>query len=205
MDLMQPSDACIWLQSTGLVRHVFRLLKDAKDNNRPVPWVLLENVRPVGQHMLRLSLDCMALVKQTLRATTEGPCAACCVTAGAKQRVSCILHRSLCLHQVEALLDRLGGLEPAIQRIAGEDPLYTSAATTCMFSLEGVIPMLPPCHDKSWTGTRTCIAVQTLLRHWGTSHGRTEWSAQQVVLPELRLLKICCSPCGDCARFRFTG
>eukprot|EP00210_Caulerpa_lentillifera_P001820 g1750.t1 len=31
-------------QSSGLVRHVFRLLQDAKDRNRPVPWVLLENV-----------------------------------------------------------------------------------------------------------------------------------------------------------------
>lgn len=32
------------LQSTGLVRHVFRLLKGAVDAKRPVPWVLLENV-----------------------------------------------------------------------------------------------------------------------------------------------------------------
>ncbi|PSC75340.1 methylase [Micractinium conductrix] len=31
-------------QSTGLVRHVFRLLQRAKDDRRPVPWVLLENV-----------------------------------------------------------------------------------------------------------------------------------------------------------------
>jgi len=31
-------------QSTGLVRHVFRLLQVAKDRNRPVNWVLLENV-----------------------------------------------------------------------------------------------------------------------------------------------------------------
>ncbi|CAG9467237.1 unnamed protein product [Pedinophyceae sp. YPF-701] len=30
--------------SSGLVAHVFRLLRDAKDRNRPVPWVLLENV-----------------------------------------------------------------------------------------------------------------------------------------------------------------
>jgi hypothetical protein len=32
------------LQSTGLVRHVFRLLAKARDEQRPVPWVLLENV-----------------------------------------------------------------------------------------------------------------------------------------------------------------
>lgn len=31
-------------QSTGLVRHVFRLLQTAIDAKRPVPWVLLENV-----------------------------------------------------------------------------------------------------------------------------------------------------------------
>lgn len=31
-------------QSTGLVRHVFRLLQRARDDRRPVPWVLLENV-----------------------------------------------------------------------------------------------------------------------------------------------------------------
>ena len=32
------------MQSTGLVRHVFRLLRSSRDANRPVPWVLLENV-----------------------------------------------------------------------------------------------------------------------------------------------------------------
>lgn len=32
------------LQSTGLVRHVFRLLAQAKADHRAVPWVLLENV-----------------------------------------------------------------------------------------------------------------------------------------------------------------
>jgi hypothetical protein len=32
-------------QSTGLVRHVFRLLERAAADHRPVPWVLLENVR----------------------------------------------------------------------------------------------------------------------------------------------------------------
>ncbi|KIY96938.1 DNA (cytosine-5-)-methyltransferase [Monoraphidium neglectum] len=31
--------------STGLVRHVFRLLERAAADHRPVPWVLLENVR----------------------------------------------------------------------------------------------------------------------------------------------------------------
>jgi len=31
-------------QSTGLVRHIFRLLKKAAQNNRAIPWVLLENV-----------------------------------------------------------------------------------------------------------------------------------------------------------------
>ncbi len=33
------------MQSSGLVRHVFRLLGKARDSCRPVPWVLLENVR----------------------------------------------------------------------------------------------------------------------------------------------------------------
>lgn len=28
------------------MRHVFRLLRKAKDSKRPVPWVLLENVSP---------------------------------------------------------------------------------------------------------------------------------------------------------------
>ena len=32
-------------QSTGLVRHVFRLLETALRGNHGVPWVLLENVR----------------------------------------------------------------------------------------------------------------------------------------------------------------
>jgi hypothetical protein len=38
-------------QSTGLVRHVFRLLAQANSEQRPVPWVLLENVsgtQPAG-------------------------------------------------------------------------------------------------------------------------------------------------------------
>jgi hypothetical protein len=36
------------VQSTGLVKHVFRLLGKARDERRPVPWVLLENVRLAG-------------------------------------------------------------------------------------------------------------------------------------------------------------
>ena len=32
-------------QSTGLVRHVFRLLQTAKEARHPVAWVLLENAR----------------------------------------------------------------------------------------------------------------------------------------------------------------
>jgi hypothetical protein len=44
-------------QSTGLVRHVFRLLKDAKDNSRAVPWVLLENVSDTTA-LLRAVLRC---------------------------------------------------------------------------------------------------------------------------------------------------
>ncbi len=32
------------MQSSGLVRHVFRLLAKALEDRRPVPWVLLENV-----------------------------------------------------------------------------------------------------------------------------------------------------------------
>lgn len=34
-------------ESTSLMRHVFRLLHTAKNNNRPVRWVLLENVEAV--------------------------------------------------------------------------------------------------------------------------------------------------------------
>ena len=37
-----PQHTCV--QSTGLVRHVFRLLQGAIAAKRPVPWVLLENV-----------------------------------------------------------------------------------------------------------------------------------------------------------------
>lgn len=37
-------DVLLYLQSTGLVRHVFRLLAEAKREGRAVPWVLLENV-----------------------------------------------------------------------------------------------------------------------------------------------------------------
>ena len=38
-------------RSTGLVRHVFRLLRRARDAKRPVPWVLLENVCCSGEGM----------------------------------------------------------------------------------------------------------------------------------------------------------
>jgi hypothetical protein len=49
MELMGVRDRCSLLccavpQSTGLVKHVFRLLAKARDEQRPVPWVLLENV-----------------------------------------------------------------------------------------------------------------------------------------------------------------
>lgn len=36
--------SCWTVQSSGLVRHVFRLLRSAKEQGQPVPWVLLENV-----------------------------------------------------------------------------------------------------------------------------------------------------------------
>lgn len=51
------------MQSTGLVRHVFRLLQTAIQQHRPVAWVLLENVEalldrqsgeaPAVQHVVR--------------------------------------------------------------------------------------------------------------------------------------------------------
>jgi site-specific DNA-cytosine methylase len=40
----EPAEGATDLQSTGLVRHVFRLLQGAIEAKRPVPWVLLENV-----------------------------------------------------------------------------------------------------------------------------------------------------------------
>jgi hypothetical protein len=43
-----PCCPCCTLQSTGLVRHVFRLLAQANSEQRPVPWVLLENVSRSG-------------------------------------------------------------------------------------------------------------------------------------------------------------
>lgn len=33
------------VQSTGCGRHVFRLLRRAVSDRRPIPWLLLENVR----------------------------------------------------------------------------------------------------------------------------------------------------------------
>ena len=43
---VQKIEGCsMCMQSSGLVRHVFRLLGKARDSCRPVPWVLLENVR----------------------------------------------------------------------------------------------------------------------------------------------------------------
>ena len=45
-------------QSSGLVRHVFRLLQDAKEKHRPVPWVLLENVLPTD-HPSLAELGCL--------------------------------------------------------------------------------------------------------------------------------------------------
>lgn len=36
--------SCALMQSSGLVRHVFRLLDQALRDRRGVPWVLLENV-----------------------------------------------------------------------------------------------------------------------------------------------------------------
>ena len=41
---MQLNSLHLSLQSTCLVQHVFRLLKAALDDNRGIPWVLLENV-----------------------------------------------------------------------------------------------------------------------------------------------------------------
>lgn len=40
---VSPSLRC-YTQSSGLVRHVFRLLDQALRDRRGVPWVLLENV-----------------------------------------------------------------------------------------------------------------------------------------------------------------
>jgi hypothetical protein len=41
------------LQSTGLVRHVFRLLARARLDERAVPWVLLENVSFLRELLMR--------------------------------------------------------------------------------------------------------------------------------------------------------
>jgi hypothetical protein len=46
--LAAPAAAAAAGQSTGLVRHVFRLLAQANSEQRPVPWVLLENVSGAG-------------------------------------------------------------------------------------------------------------------------------------------------------------
>lgn len=43
---MSPNMIVLHAQSTSLVRHVFRLLETALKDNRGIPWVLLENVRP---------------------------------------------------------------------------------------------------------------------------------------------------------------
>ena len=54
-------DACagdtvlLALKSSGLVRHVFRLLDQALRDRRGVPWVLLENVSLHILFALRLS------------------------------------------------------------------------------------------------------------------------------------------------------
>lgn len=45
------------LQSSGLVRHVFRLLQDTKDRCTPVPWVLLENVRTTSIYCACINLS----------------------------------------------------------------------------------------------------------------------------------------------------
>jgi hypothetical protein len=45
MQMQKAIGGSMCMQSSGLVRHVFRLLGKARDSCRPVPWVLLENVR----------------------------------------------------------------------------------------------------------------------------------------------------------------
>lgn len=44
---LQQLELALHLQSTGCGRHVFRLLRVAARNNHPIPWLLLENVRPL--------------------------------------------------------------------------------------------------------------------------------------------------------------
>ena len=44
------------MQTTSLVRHVFRLLKAALKDNRGIPWVLLENARPHRTQDLHLQI-----------------------------------------------------------------------------------------------------------------------------------------------------
>ena len=40
------------MQSSGLVRHIFRLLEQAIRDQHPIPWVLLENVSIAGGDLL---------------------------------------------------------------------------------------------------------------------------------------------------------
>jgi hypothetical protein len=55
------------------VRHVFRLLKDAKDNSRAVPWVLLENVSHTTA-LLRAVLRCgkCSIITRSAAAPAKG-------------------------------------------------------------------------------------------------------------------------------------
>ena len=43
----------LFMQASGLVKHVFRLLEQASRDKRPVPWVLLENVSSWGEVVMK--------------------------------------------------------------------------------------------------------------------------------------------------------
>lgn len=103
------SNVLAWLQSTGLVRQVFRLLDQACRDFRPVPWVLLENV---GDKFY----SCVVTGVTTLLSQQ-------CYLATAFWLVEVLALSGVVapavLHQVEALLDRnrAENQKPAVQQI----------------------------------------------------------------------------------------
>ena len=63
------------VQSSGLIQHVFRLLQRAKDADRPVPWILLENVR--SSHTWHISTPvCQSAMISTEHTVLAGTCEA---------------------------------------------------------------------------------------------------------------------------------
>lgn len=113
------------MQSTGLVRHVFRLLETALKNNRGVPWVLLENVHCVAfqNHLWLMQNEALSICGQpaVTPITAEQECGTLGMTLrdclhteiGGYRRRTAVLKV-----QVEGLLDRCDGQAPVIQYVA---------------------------------------------------------------------------------------